>query len=196
MGKSSLRYAMLLIAAMTAPAVTHADEAWTGNVNFSLGNKSLDKDDWAPVEDQGEFGISADFRKQDWPTSIVVGLYGSGDDGKFDDGGHNFKIEVNTSEFRVGAKKDWSPTDAMHPFFSGGIAGIGVKVKLKTQGLSNSEDDSALGWWLNGGITWLIGTSFNLGFELGYSKAEVTIADYDAQAGGGHAAVVLGYHWQ
>jgi len=56
-------------------------------------------------------------------------------------------------------------------------------------------DDSSIGIWLNGGIYWTLGEAFNLGFELAYSHAKVTVFGEDANAGGGHAGILLGYHW-
>ena len=64
-----MRNVLIICIACFIPATftsqpTWAADDWTGNVNFTLGAKSLDKDDWAPVEDQGELGINVDFRKQ------------------------------------------------------------------------------------------------------------------------------------
>ena len=54
---------------------------WTGNVNFFLGQKTLDEDDWAPLDKQGEFGVLVDFKQQNWPVSIAIDFLGSADDG-------------------------------------------------------------------------------------------------------------------
>jgi hypothetical protein len=176
-----------LCAALMAPLAGADTGEWTGNVNFSLGSKALDQDDWEPVEDQGEFGVSVDFGKKDWPVNIVIALYGSGDESSY----QGYDVEGTTSEFRVGVQKAWSPSPNMHPFIGGGIALIGAEYKVEPV----SDDDTGTGLWINGGIFWTLGTAFNLGFELGHSQADVTLFGVDGEAGGGHAAIILGYHW-
>ena len=52
--------------------------AGTGNVNFFLGAKILDDDEWAPLEDQGEIGVEVTFGGNDWPIHIAIDVFGSG----------------------------------------------------------------------------------------------------------------------
>ena len=66
---------------------------------------------------------------------------------------------------------------------------------LRWLGLRASADDDAIGFWIGGGIYWTLGEHFNIGFDLRWSKAEVTINGVDGEAGGGHAGLLLGYHW-
>lgn len=160
---------------------------WTGNVNFTLGAKALDEDDWDPVDSQGEFGIHVDFRKQEWPVNIVIALLGSADEG--DIGGYD--VEGTTSELRFGVKKIWEPTEVVRPFLGIGLGFINGEFDL--EGID--DNDTALGLWINGGVYWTLGKSFNLGFEVGYSQADVDIFGVDVNAGGGHAGLLLGYHW-
>ena len=56
-----------------------------------------------------------------------------------------------------------------------------------------SDDNNGIGIWLNGGVYWTLSQHFNLGLDLRYSQADVTLFDVDA--GGTHAGVILGYHW-
>lgn len=86
------------------------EERWTGNVNFFLGIKTLDDDDWEPIEEQGEVGVSVDFRQQRWPINLVVEYLHSFSDkeeavlcdsiGCFD-----IKAEGETSEVNIGFRK-------------------------------------------------------------------------------------------
>ena len=41
-----------------------------GHVNFFLGQKSLDSDDWDPVDKQPEFGAVMSFGGSEWPVFI------------------------------------------------------------------------------------------------------------------------------
>lgn len=184
---------LLALVAEPSGAVAHD---WTGNVNFTLGGKSLDKDDWDPVEDQGEFGIEVDFRQPSWPVNIAFALTGSNvteDDIIIE--GYSVEEEGSTSELRFGLRKIWEPTPSMRPFLGGGLAFIGAELEGRAPGGTTHDDDSSTGIWISGGIYWTIGTSFNLGFELGYSHADIKLFDEDFEAGGTHAALLMGYHW-
>jgi len=175
---------------------SYAQEAWTGNANLVVGSKSLDKDDWEPVESQSELGIDVDFAPKSWPLHFAVGYIQSTDDDTFYEDFEHYKFKVTTNELRFGVKQIWEPTLTMRPFIGGGLAMINAKAKLSIIGHgSASEDDEAVGLYVNGGIFWTLASYLNLGFEIGYSKATVDIYDIDAEAGGTHALFIVGYHW-
>ena len=175
----------ILLFAVTAPL--HASE-WSGNLNFFLGGKTLDENDWSPVEQQGEFGILVDYKKQDWPVSIAIDLLGSSDDSTF----AGFKVEGKTSELDFGVRKVWEfAGQPIHPFVGGGLGLIGAEYQVGPL----SDSDTSLGVWLNGGVYWTIGEHFNLGLEARYSQAEVTMFNVNGEAGGSHGGLLLGYHW-
>ncbi len=159
---------------------------WTGNVNFFLGAKALE-DEWDPAEEQTEFGIEVDFRQQSWPVSIAIDLLvAAGEDDFF---GAN--IESRTSELNIGVRKIWDKSPQVRPFIGGGVSFISGEFKA----FGFSEDDSAMGFWIGGGVYWTLSQHFNLGLELKASSAEITLFDVDANAGGGHFGLLIGYHW-
>jgi hypothetical protein len=174
--------------------------SWTGNINGFLGMKQLDEDDWEPVEEQTEFGVKLDFKQQSWPVSIAIDYFLSSDD----DSGLYFvpgygvisaTLEGETSELCFGVRKVWDASPTMRPFIGGGLAHITAEVEATALGVSASADDDAIGFWIGGGIYWTLGEHFNIGFDLRWSKAEVTINGVDAEGGGGHAGLLIGYHW-
>lgn len=183
----------LILIFVVSPFAQSAMGAWTGNVNFLLGSKSLEESDWAPVEEQGEFGVMLDFKEQSWPVSIAIDMLGSGDEETIS----GFKFEGTTSEFDLGARKIFEIENSnIRPFIGGGLALISAEAKLSYSGIPiGSASDSGAGLWLNGGVYWSINDQFNLGVQLRTSTAEVTFNGYDIQAGGGHAGVMLGFHW-
>ena len=184
MKKNILALALLLLFVSTNA------NAWTGNVNAILGQKTLDKDDWEPADEQAEFGVLVDFKKSEWPVSIAIDLLASVDE--VTDG--IITIEASTTEFDVGVRKIWEVTgSSIRPYIGGGIAFVGAE--LKETNTNISVDDNGTGIWLNGGIYWTLGQSFNLGLDLRYSQADVTLLGIDAEAGGTHVGVILGYHW-
>lgn len=172
---------------------------WTGNVNFFLGQKTLDKDDWEPVDEQPEFGVLVDFKKQDWPVSIAIDILGSsGDETLNDPDLGNLSFEAKTSELNLGVRKIWNTANSsIRPYVGGGVAFINADAELKSTGfsISVSDDDMGTGFWLGGGVYWTLNQSFNLGLDLRYSQADVTLFDESLKAGGTHVGLMLGYHW-
>jgi hypothetical protein len=176
---------IITIAGSEISALGQSD--WTGNVNFFLGAKALDEDEWEPVEEQTEFGVEIDFRQQNWPVSIAIDILGAADETDF--GG--FDVESKTSELNIGVRKIWDKSPIVRPFIGGGVSFITGDFEA----FGISEDDSSLGLWLGGGVYWTLSEHFNLGLELKVSSAEVTLFGVDANAGGGHFGLLIGYHW-
>lgn len=196
-----LRTCVILLLLAVIPAVPVAALDWTGNVNLALGGKSLDEDDWTfsgvTLEDHDELSLGLDFRMIDWPVSIAIEISGSAEQEKISGIGD---VEGKTGELRIGLKKIWEPVETIHPFLGGGLAFISGEVEAVNEDLlplkiEISDDDRGTGFWLMGGVYWTLGGVFNLGFELGYSTAEISLFNKDVDAGGGHAALLLGYHW-
>ncbi len=174
-----------------APTALAQQSVWTGNINAFLGAKALDKDDWEPVEDQAELGVKIDFRQQTWPVNIATDfLYSFGEDDSL-----GINVEGETFELNLGVRKIWDQAPPVHPFIGGGISMIWARFKGSGFGGSASDDDTGIGFWLDGGVYWTLTENFNLGLELGYSKAEVTLFDIDGEAGGVHFGALAGYHF-
>ena len=70
-----LAVVIAMLAIVVFPSSSWAET--TGNVNFVLGLKALDEDDWAPVEDQGEFGALISWGKEGWPVHIAIDVLGT-----------------------------------------------------------------------------------------------------------------------
>ena len=106
-----------------------------------------------------------------------------------------FELEGETSELSFGIKKIWDHSPLVRPFIGSGIALISAEAKETMLGVSVSDDDDAVGIWIGGGVYWTLAEHFNIGFDLRWSKAEVTLFDVDAEAGGTHVGLLVGYHW-
>ena len=66
---------LIAMAFLAIPAAWAGD--YTGNVNFVLGQKYLDKDDWEPLEEQGEFAALVSWGGKSWPVQIAIDVLGS-----------------------------------------------------------------------------------------------------------------------
>lgn len=168
----------------------YADDS-TGNVNFFLGQKSLKSDDWSPVENQAAFAVLVDFKQSSWPVSIAIDILGSYQDSTVS----GIYFEGSTAELDLGVRKIWEASGtSMRPYVGGGIAFINAEAK-GTFFYTVSDNDTGVGFWLNGGIYWALTQHFNLGMDLRYSQAEVTLFNVNVEAGGTSVGLILGYHW-
>jgi len=175
-------------------------EEFTGNVNFFLGVKQLDEDDWEPLEEHDEYGISLDFKQKTWPVSIAIGYLSSSDEETVSMyvsglGTVSFDMEAETTELSFGIRKIWDDSPSIRPYIGAGIALISAEAKGSALGVSVSDDDTATGFWLGAGLYFTISERFNIGFNFRWSKAEVTLYDVEAEAGGTHYGLLLGIHW-
>jgi opacity protein-like surface antigen len=175
-------------------------ENWTGNINLLLGTKMLDEDDWEPVDEHSEFGISFDFKQKHWPVSIAFAYLSSEDDASatlYDPffGFVTADVEGETQEVSFGVKKIWDATEIVKPFVGGGLAFINAEFSGTMFNVTMSEDDDAVGVWLVGGVIFTLAKHLNLGVQARYSYAEVELFGVDGDAGGLHGLFMVGYHW-
>ena len=190
----------LLIPGLAMSQSNSNPNAWTGNVNGFLGAKILDKDDWAPVDEHFEGGVLIDFRQKSWPISIAIDLLSSYDEedvsfAVLNFGSFSYKLEGRTSEFNLGIRKIWDNPSMIRPYIGGGIAFISAEIKGTAYGLSISDDDTGVGVWFDAGAYVTLNRHFNIGADVRWSKAEVTLFNVDGEAGGWHFGMLLGFHW-
>ena len=190
---TSTALSTLLFMAMPA---AHADDTqadgWTGNVSGYVGHKSVDNDDWPNLDSQRSAGVISDFRKQNWPVSIAADLIFAA----ADNGSGTIENTGGTAEMHLGARKIFTlETTSFRPYVGGGIAIISASLENENAGVTIEDDDTVFGAWIGAGTYYAVTPSFNLGLDVRYSKAEVTLFDIDREAGGLYAGITAGYHW-
>jgi len=173
---------------------------WSGNVNFFLGLKLLDEDDWKPVDEPLEGGILLDFKQNRWPVSIAVDILHADTDKNIsvavsDFGSFSLNMESKTTELNVGIRKIWDTLEYVRPFIGGGVAIIKAEVGGTALGVSVSENDTAVGGWIDAGIYLTLAEHFNIGLDARWSKAEVDLFGVTGEAGGWHIGGLVGFHW-
>lgn len=183
---------LLLLAIPSA----HADEAqsagWTGNVSGYVGHKSVDDKDWPNLDSQASVGVISDFGKRSWPVSIAADLLFAGtvhESGVNEDTG-------GTMEIHLGARKIYKlENSSFRPYVGGGVALVGAMLENENAGVKVDDDDTVYGIWVGAGTYYAVTPSFNIGVDVRYSKAEVTLFDKEREAGGLNAGITAGYHW-
>ena len=190
---------VLLVAAAFgfSPARADAD----GHVNFFIGQKSLDGDDWRPIEDQPEFGAVMSFGQDGWPVHIAVDVLLSGDEETvFDPLFGNVKLTGSTFEVDAGVRKIWKKGRVL-PYVGAGVGIIGAALEVDNGFASVDGNDAGIGFWAGGGVFWRLGSRFNIGLDARYSSADVDldfgsgVVARDVSAGGLQYGILLGFGW-
>ena len=189
---SSALSTLLFMAMPAAYADDTQADGWTGNVSGYLGYKTVDDNDWPNLDSQGSVGVISDFGKQSWPVSIAADLLFAGtvhESGvKKDTGG--------TMEIHLGARKIFTlQNSSFRPYVGGGAVLVSAMLENENAGVVVDDDDTAIGAWVGAGTYYAVTPSFNIGVDVRYSKAEVTIFDKEREAGGLNAGITAGYHW-
>ena len=177
---------------------TAAEEAkrWTGHASYIFGYKKMSSD-WAPADQQIEFGIfDIDFKRNHWPISIagqVLLAYSSkipGFVGSLGDYSGSY-------EFNLGLRKVWDGRPKFHPFLGAGVslAGGSTTVQVDRFDYVQPDNDSGVGYWLGTGFYWKVSESFHTGLNVQYTRADITLFDRKLNAGGFHANILLGTSW-
>ena len=190
---TSTALSTLLFMAMPAAYAddTQAD-GWTGNVSGYPGHKSVDDKDWPDLDSQGSVGVISDFGKQSWPVSIAADLLFAG---TVHESGVN-KDTGGTMEIHLGARKIFTlQNSSFRPYVGGGVALVNAILENENAGVTVDDDDRAVGAWFGAGTYYAVTPSFNIGLDVRYSKAEVTLFDKEREAGGLNAGITAGYHW-
>ena len=187
----TVKTAVISILLLLFLSTAHAGD-WTGNISGYVGQKSLDDSDWSQLDSQVAVGLILDLKQSNWPLRIAFDTIGSGD--VHEHGSQ--KDEGYTLENHLGIRKVFEFNDLpVKPYLGGGIALVYGELKKKEGAVTVSDDDRALGGWIGGGLYFELTSHINLGLDLRYSQAEVTLFDLDREAGGIHAGVTAGYHW-
>ncbi len=144
----------LAVALISTPAL-----AAEGNVNFSLGQRSLDSNDFEPVDQQTFLGVNVDW-DMDWPVNLAGGLYFSSEE----DSIGTTDVTASIIEATFGVMKTWKTNGIMHPFIGGGLGFVQVEAEIDDPLVGGfKEDDTAPALYTEGGVYWRLGSAFNLG---------------------------------
>jgi len=183
---------LLFMAMPAAYADDTQTDGWTGNVSGYLGHKTVDDNDWPNLDSQASVGVISDFGKQSWPVSIAADLLFAG---TVHESGVN-KDTGGTMEIHLGARKIFTlQNSSFRPYVGGGVALVSAMLENENAGVVVEDDDTATGAWVGVGTYYAVTPSFNIGVDVRYSKAEVTIFDKEREAGGLNAGITAGYHW-
>lgn len=186
MRKSLLLAACLVLALGGTPALA------AGNVNFSLGNRSFNDNEFEPVDEQTFMGVFADFGMETWPVDLSAGLYRSTEQ----DSVSGFDVEATITELSFGAMKTWTFLGNMHPFAGAGLSLVKVEAEADTPLGHVSEDDTGTAVYAEGGVYWRMGSRFNLGTHARFNRGSTHGLDQsDVDSDYFQIGIIAGFGW-
>jgi hypothetical protein len=189
--KHVVMYCLILTLFLCTPLTALAQRT-TGNVNFLVGTRTLHEDDWSPLEDQSEFGVTVDFRPSGWPVNLTMECgSATSEESRF-----GITLEARTLELDVGVKKIFENSSIVNPFIAGGLAVVNIEASGDFWGFFDLEDDTTdIGAWVSGGVFLTLSNHFNIGVQAKYTEATTDWYGRDRDLGGPHVGGFIGYHW-
>lgn len=200
MSRRSLFLVPMALAVIVTAGLLATPAQAGGNINALLGQKELDTSysDTENIQEQDMLGLMMDWGAEGWPVNLALDIVS----GSADTNDENFDVNVDGSTLAVDGGVRWYfvKNRSWEPYVGGGVSYISGEVDTSGQNNDIEFDDSTVGYWVNGGIKWVIGEHFNLGGDVRWEKAELDVEDdlgnpVDIEAGGLGYAVLLGYRW-
>ncbi len=180
--------ATLLLTTLTSGAYA------AGSFSILYGEKSLEKNDWKPVESQTGFGVVGEYKEPNWPVALVATYFRSEDSALLTGAGANIKITGETTELGFGIRK-YLNENRLRFFVEGGLISISAKIKAEVFGVSASDSDSNIGYWFGAGADVMVNDTLSIGLFARKSDASVTLGGVNGEAGGTHAGISATYHF-
>jgi opacity protein-like surface antigen len=193
LSKATISSVLLLSLSAAQAGEAKQGNQYSGNISVYLGKKTLDDKDWSNLDKQGSLGVISDFKKESWPFSIAVDMLVSGSTEK----SGSLKDLTGSVETHLGVRKIYKLSNSsFQPYIGGGVSLITTNIEHENNGNTISKsDDSAAGYWVGTGMYYSVNNHFNLGVDVRYSQADVSLFDVERKAGGVHTGITAGYHW-
>jgi len=185
--------ALLIVAFLVA--ASGSASALEGNAHLFAGQKWFSDDEWTPIETQPELGIQVAFGQLRAPIYFAVDVFHAHDE-KTEDG---TRTEGGTTEYAIGVRKVFRRQARMHPHLGAGASLVAGDLTSESAAGRVEADDSDFGLWIDGGVTWRLGSHFSIGVEARYSRVKLEFGDIFAEdkvpGGGFHAGALVGVGW-
>lgn len=187
---------------------TYSGDVPRHHLAVRLGQKSLEKKDWEPVEKQGVFGVQFDMPVGSLPVNLDLGFMYSTMSEKLEEDDH-FEATGSTSELGVGVRYYFAkPEGRFLPYAAAGVALVGSKFELVYEDsgdeFTSTMDGSAVGFVFGGGVVFAVTPGFTLGADLRISSAEVDMkgedlfgdpVEFTGKAGGTTFSLMAGFRF-
>jgi len=202
-----VREQMILLVALGCGLVAMASSALAGpgHVNFMIGQKLFDSDEWDPIDKQSSFGVEGAFGPGRWPVQMAAYLSRASGEEATSYSGTQFNLDATTYEIGIGLNKTFT-AGKIYPYVGAGLVHAKVDFTAQQSGTSASDEGSGFGGWGGAGLFYRVGSTFNLGAAARYSSVDVDFNAYTStsgvpipggtiDAGGFTFGVLVGWGW-
>lgn len=155
----------------------------TSHISLFLGNRSMNDDDWDPVDDQTVFGIGYDTKLSSIPFEFEAAVARSKDE--------SGSVEGITRELSAGLRKTFDVGEPkLHPYVGGGLGLIRAEVEAP----GPDDDDTSLGIYLHGGLGYDLSAEWQVGIDLRFLfGSDITLLGNNMDADYTQFAVYVAY---
>lgn len=168
------------------PAQENVGHGRDNRIAIYVGQRNLDEDDWAPLDEQTMFGIEYARETAGSPVGFEIGFQGSSDDDEV----LGTDVEATTAEIYGGVRKTFGE-DVVRPYIGGGLSFISAGIDVDGVG---DDDDSSIAAYLHGGIGFQVSDLIALGLDVRFLfGSDLSIFGEDVDADYGQAAFFLGF---
>lgn len=198
-------------------------EPWTGHASVYIGQNEFDADGWgeSKKEYEGDYsidleffsdifwdiysdawsevsmGIRGDFKPVSWPVYISVGTTISGAARNavaiFTD---DDRQEITVYEYQLGIQKYFNEGHMFQPYIGGGINVADAEIRdIVNDREFDSDNDRAVGIGVGTGFVVELGSHFDLGLDVRYSEADLTLYGVENNIEGVNTSIRIGTHW-
>ena len=123
------RRASLLLVAVSILAVGDARARYVGNLNLFVGQAWLNHGDWAPVDQQREYGLMLAFGEERAPIHFAVDAFVSKDEVDDPYPAIGSRVKGSSTELAIGVRKVWE-LNVTHPQLGAGAIITDVEEEL------------------------------------------------------------------
>lgn len=181
----------IAITLATAVATTVKADESTVNTKLYLGGKTIDADSWEDQDKHGTMGLITDINTGFHGIRVAIDLFASGSE---EDGDTDVK-GTYTGEAHIGLRKYCDLNARIKPYLGAGV-NFAYAMQENNDGSGKDEsEDTDIGYWVNGGVDFLITENVTAGIDVRYAAAEVELHDEKVELDATAAGITLGYRW-
>jgi len=166
--QASQLLASVLVLTLTACAAVGGGAEWESaepslqRLTLLVGQRSLDSDDFAPVEDQPLFGVELSDGGVDANIGYEFGVTVSSDsEDAFISGLGVTEVTGSMAELYLGVRKEF-PSHGVRPFMAAGLSAARGEIEVGP----NSADDTVFGFYIHGGLVFPVSDVLSLVADL------------------------------
>lgn len=186
----------LIIFLLAAGSIAGASAETTGRGGLFFGQKSMDHGDWGDLDSHAAWGVNLDVKDKSWPVWITSAFISSHDEEKVVTSVSPFAttdIEAETTEVRLGIKKDFWPLQRVRLSLGAGPAYMRGQLQ-RSVAPYDKDSDSTVGGWAGADLIFNLNV-IALGVSYQYSRGDVDLLGRSRNAGGSSLAFSLGFGW-